>query len=247
MKKLLALILAAALALSLVACGGGGAEDNNSTNTPSTGNGDTTSTEPDTTTQLNAESAIAETPKHIYKDVEENQARAMQNIYLMNCGVGTITDTYFESGNLRICLPVEQLAQLNKGDDIAIIGQITDVKDETNSIGGITTMIIFGTAEIYDGIVPDVEPREDEIFYGALTGYDSSTGAWNVQIWGSGSSVRPVYFAEGEDISTLKNDDGIVFSADAMGFADNPDKYINAKIIEVMSLEELDKYLAGIS
>ena len=41
MKKLLALILAAALALSLVACGGdSGAGD---TNTPSTGNGDTTS------------------------------------------------------------------------------------------------------------------------------------------------------------------------------------------------------------
>ena len=31
MKKLLALMLAAALALSLVACGGGGAEDNNTT------------------------------------------------------------------------------------------------------------------------------------------------------------------------------------------------------------------------
>ena len=43
MKKLLALILAAALALSLVACGGGsGAGD---TNTPSTGNGDTPSTD----------------------------------------------------------------------------------------------------------------------------------------------------------------------------------------------------------
>ena len=43
MKKLLALILAAALALSLVACGGdSGAGD---TNTPSTGNGDTTSTD----------------------------------------------------------------------------------------------------------------------------------------------------------------------------------------------------------
>ena len=40
MKKLLALILAAALALSLVACGGdSGAGD---TNTPNTGNGDTT-------------------------------------------------------------------------------------------------------------------------------------------------------------------------------------------------------------
>ena len=43
MKKLLSLILAAALALSLVACGGGsGAGD---TNTPNTGNGDTTSTD----------------------------------------------------------------------------------------------------------------------------------------------------------------------------------------------------------
>ena len=43
MKKLLALILAAALTLSLVACGGdSGAGDNN---TPSTGNGDTTSTD----------------------------------------------------------------------------------------------------------------------------------------------------------------------------------------------------------
>jgi hypothetical protein len=43
MKKLLALILAAALALSLVACGGdSGVEDNNK---PSGGNGDTTSTD----------------------------------------------------------------------------------------------------------------------------------------------------------------------------------------------------------
>ena len=51
MKKLLALILAAALALSLVACGGdNGAGD---TNTPSTGNGDTTSA--DTTSGGNNE------------------------------------------------------------------------------------------------------------------------------------------------------------------------------------------------
>ena len=42
MKRLLALMLAAALALSLVACGGGGgAEDNNTM----PGNGDTTSTD----------------------------------------------------------------------------------------------------------------------------------------------------------------------------------------------------------
>lgn len=43
MKKLLALMLAAALALSLVACGGGG--ETGDRDTPSTGNGDTTSTD----------------------------------------------------------------------------------------------------------------------------------------------------------------------------------------------------------
>ena len=42
MKKLLALILTAALTLSLVACGGGGTGD---TNTPSGGNGGATSTD----------------------------------------------------------------------------------------------------------------------------------------------------------------------------------------------------------
>lgn len=46
MKKLLALTLAAALALSLVACGGGGGTgDNNTPSTPSGGNGDTTVTD----------------------------------------------------------------------------------------------------------------------------------------------------------------------------------------------------------
>lgn len=57
MKKLLALMLAATLALSLVACGGGsGAGD---TNTPSTGNGDTTST--DTPSGGNGDTTSADT------------------------------------------------------------------------------------------------------------------------------------------------------------------------------------------
>lgn len=243
MKKLLALILAAALALSLVACGGGsGAGD---TNTPSGGNDNTTT---GTTTQLDAENAIAETPRHIEKDVGENQARAMQNTYLIDCHIGTIADTYFTSDyGLQIYLPSEQLAQLNKGDNIAIIGQITDVKEETDANGFKTKYIIFGIAEIYDGIVPDVAPRDDEKYIGVLNGeYDSTKCAWNVVIVGN-SSTRPVYFADGEDVSTLKNDDAIIFSADAMGFIDNPEYYTNAKIIEVMSLEEMDKYLAGIS
>ena len=67
MKKLLALILAAALALSLVACGGGsGAGD---TNTPSGGNGDTTSADTpsggeDSTTDTNKVGDTVETENY---------------------------------------------------------------------------------------------------------------------------------------------------------------------------------------
>lgn len=56
MKKLLALMLAAALALSLVACGGG-TGDNDPTTTSSGGNGDTTSGEPQNSPDTPAEEA----------------------------------------------------------------------------------------------------------------------------------------------------------------------------------------------
>lgn len=58
MKKLLALMLAAALALSLVACGGSGGTGDNST--PSTGNGDTAST--DTPSTGNGDATSSDTP-----------------------------------------------------------------------------------------------------------------------------------------------------------------------------------------
>ncbi len=74
MKKLLTLILAAALALSLVACGGdSGARD---TNTPSTGNEDTTSTDTpsgggeDNTPPVNEETIPPEEPAETPSEVE---------------------------------------------------------------------------------------------------------------------------------------------------------------------------------
>ncbi len=61
MKKLLALMLAAALALSLAACGGdSGAGDTNTPSTPSGGNGDTTSTD---TPSVGGDSTSEETSK----------------------------------------------------------------------------------------------------------------------------------------------------------------------------------------
>ena len=61
MKKLLALMLTAALALSLAACGGdSGAGDTNTPSTPSGGNGDTTSTD---TPSVGGDSTSEETSK----------------------------------------------------------------------------------------------------------------------------------------------------------------------------------------
>ena len=190
MKKMLPLVLAAVLMLSLVACGGG--------------------------TELNIENAITETPRHIFKDVEANQANAMQNTYLFEVVVGDITGEYFEGGNnsvtigstsyyvstnARVYLPTEQLAELTKGETVAVLGKITDVDVIEDFSRPTSTFVVFGEASLYDGEVAEVAPREDEIYTGLLKGKnDSYDGYWNIQI-GDSPFLKLISFAEGEDLS----------------------------------------------
>ena len=136
MKKLLALILAAALALALVACGGdSGAGD---TNTPSGG--------------MTKEEMLGEAEVKTFEDLPEvrNMAKAKQEIgkiyriyqtvsnieedYCELCpvifgGVDQGRDTYTsdEATVVRVYLPQETLAQLHFNDTIAIVGEISDV------------------------------------------------------------------------------------------------------------------------
>lgn len=224
MKKTISLLLALMMCLSLCACGGGN---------------DTPETEAPTETTvplLDVENAITETPTHIYDDVMENQARAMQNTYMMECPVGSITNEYFESGNLRIYLASEELAKLNKGENIAIVCKITEVIEEKDS-WGITYWIEFGDAQLYDGEVPAVAPREHEIFTGLLKGKNESyEGAWNIQI-GDSNYLKLIYFAEGTDLSAFNeaynSGEEITFSVDLSSvYTTIPDKFYNAKIIE---------------
>ena len=125
MKKAIFILLVLVMVLSLAACNDGSA---------SVPTADTTSTEVESF-QFDVANAVVETPKHIYKDAEENQARAKQTTYIFACEVDTINDTFFTCRNLEICLPTEELANLNVGDSIAIIGRITEFKEETNIAG----------------------------------------------------------------------------------------------------------------
>lgn len=223
MKKVWAAVLTAAFMLLLVACSGGGEDFKSS---------------------FDVENAIAETPKHILWDVADNQARAMQNTYLIDCIVGDIADTYFslDNYNIRICLATEELAELSRNDNVAIIGKITEASTINGRYGKETNYIMFGEAEIYDGEIPEVAPREEEIFSGKLRGEnDSYKGAWNIEI-NSSPFLKLIYFSEGEDLSLFNEKydsigtDGteIVFSADVTGDPADPDSYCNAKIIEIV-------------
>ncbi len=230
MKKALSLILVLALCVGLCACGGGN-------ETPNT----TEATAP----QFDVANAITETPRHIFKEVEANQAKAMQNTYLFEVVVGEITDKYFEGGdnsatvgnttylaanNVRVCLPIEELAQLNKGETVAIVGKITEVIAGNIAYGN-PTFIVFGEAQLYEGEISEVAPHEDEIFTGVLKGKNESyDGYWNIQI-GDSNVLKLISFAEGEDLSAYNeaySNDGqeITFTAYILGGA-----YQNAKII----------------
>ena len=110
MKRLLALILAAVLVLSLVACGGG---ENN---------------------VIDEENAIEATPVEVYEDVQENEARALQNTYKVTGEIDTIESDCCQLDNLTVYLPTDTLVNLNVGDTITFIGVISDTRVEKKGI-----------------------------------------------------------------------------------------------------------------
>lgn len=209
MKKVLTLFFALVMVLSLAACGG---------NSSSRGQDDSGE---DNTNSLDVSNAIAETPKHIYEDAQENLAKVMQNTYIMNCKVEKISGDYFDSRGLQIYLPVEELAKLNKDEKIAIIGRVT---------GESSNGLKVGEAEIYDGDVPEVAPRENEIY--SHRKVDNIVKELNrITIHSDDSKTHIVVFAKDEDISSLEIYGGVTFSCDEVKEGDINVLYKDAKLI----------------
>lgn len=131
MKKLLALMLAAALALTLAACGGGGTGDTTSTNNPST---------PD------IENLLAEAQniklREIFSAYDENKLNAedtyVGNTYQIFGFVTNIESEYCEleaafyteerlSKTLKVYLERDALKELHTGEGIHVVGTVSSM------------------------------------------------------------------------------------------------------------------------
>ena len=147
MKKLLALMLAAALALFLVACGDdSGAGD---TNTPSTGNGDTTSTDtPSDGGEDNETEEPAMTKEEMLQVAEdvswvdiqnasvENIVKAKQQycnkVMQLNGKIWSIEQDHIVIGGdaanylVDVYLPLDEIITLENQQVITVIGKTTD-------------------------------------------------------------------------------------------------------------------------
>ena len=199
-------LLALVMVLSLAACGSGSASDGGK----------------DKTNSLDVSNAIVETPKHIYDDAKENLARVMQNTYLMNCRVERVSSDYFITDGFYIYLPVEELAKLDEFDKIAIIGKVSS---EVN--GG--NVFVISDAEVYHGNVPEVAPRNDEIYSGII----ELLGSGNAKVILNNGVEVMVYFAESEETSSLQRYSKIKFSSVEKRKNENGIGLYDAKLISV--------------
>lgn len=222
MKKLLALILAAALALSLVACGGGGAGDNN---TPNTGSDDTTSTDTPSdgmTKEEMLEQATECDAAEIAGETANNVARATQTycgkILSIKGTIGEISADHIqiESNSIvrfKVYLPVEDIVNLENGQLVTIVGNTgAEITEEPLAPGIPQNIYVYEVNPAY--FVTDIyeytgTPRDKN---------DSFPGAWNVEFSEGGnlSYLRLVYFDSSVDVSQYQGKE-ITFSAKNVG------------------------------
>ena len=193
MKKLLTLILAAALALSLVACGGGGGAGDNNTpsDTPSTGNGDTTSA--DTPSGGGEDSTPDETSK------PEEEKLNIENQIALN---ETKTTDNFEVTLTRVEF-ADSLANIKNGEDYLL--PTTEGSTMIASSG--KTFLMFemelkfigkeGGAMVIGG---NTVSYGDGYIFSDYEAYVLENGAWELK-WREESGAQTSYFITPEPLS----------------------------------------------
>ena len=216
MKKLLALILAAALALSLVACGGdSGARD---TNTPSGGNGEETSTDTpsgggeDSTPSMTKEEMLQIAEEVSWVDIQnasiENIARAKQQycntVMQLDGKIWSIEEDHVVIGGsganylVDVYLPLDEIITLENQQVITVVGKTTDeIIDTTENVAEYSFDFSY-----YQ--MPNAYLVKDTVEWNCKTRGPSMNDDydWIVEFEGS-NILHHVYFSDSIDITTL--------------------------------------------
>ena len=226
MKKMVALLLAAVMCLSLAACG-----SNEHTDVPQ---------ENETQAQATKDELLAQAKEVDANDINnacyENLVKAKSdycNQTLQLTGmIKTFVDNYVELTGVNaakylvdVYLPEEELLKLKSGQSIVVVGQTTDeIKKETVNIAGMP----WDTNHLQMPVAYLVKDTFE--FTGVLKGPNTSNApAFNIEI-GKSNYWMLIYFADGVDTSTLERDQKITFSAKAI--YENPSwHYYDAQII----------------
>ncbi len=219
MKKLLALMLAAALALSLVACGGGGGTGDN--NTPSGGNGDTTST--DTPSGGGEDSETEEpvmTKEEMLQVAEEVSWTDIQNASVKNIAsakqqycdkvmqldgkIWSIEEDHIVIGGtgdkylVDVYLPLDEIITLENQQIITVVGKTTD------EIVNTTENVAEYSFDFSYYQMPNAYLVKDTVEWNCKTRGPSMNDDydWIVEFENS-NILHHVYFSDSVDITTL--------------------------------------------
>lgn len=250
MKRILALILAAALAFSLAACGGDSGAEN--TETPSTGNGDTTQSEtPSDGGEDSAPEESAMTKEEMLAVAEETELGELSMLIADNvlkakqtyCGkvltfrrdISRIEEdrVVFNYGNgaLVAFLSEEDILKLESGQVVTIVG-LTDEEFETRT----ERMPDGSNYDNKDCVMEQAYLVQDTYEYVGIpkSRNDSFPGAWNVEFPNAANSeyLRLVYFDSSVDVAQYVGKQ-ITFSAKAVSTSLSNYDYYDAVIVDV--------------
>ena len=223
MKKLLAFMLAATLALSLVACGGSsGAGDTNTPNdTPSAENGDTTSTDTpsgggeDSETEepvMTKEEMLQAAEEVSWADIQNASATNIAGAKQQYCNkvmqlegrIWSIEEDHVVIGGsganalVNVYLPLEELITLKHQQVISVVGKTTDeLLDETENVAEYSF-------QYYYFQMPNAYLVKDTVEWNCKTRGPSMTDDydWIVEFENS-NILHHVYFSDSVDITTL--------------------------------------------
>ena len=248
MKKLLALMLAAALAVSLVACGGGGGTGDADVSSTSGGSGTEESTG---SSFADMESCAGYAVEQLKSVLKNPSSLVVNNLYAVEADDGYIFNIDYSAEN--------SLGGMNRDDFFIAVysiengfavntygtGTFSEAEnqhyssqffDKFNKVSGSyifdpETLTVLGIDE--SGIDPYIDERVE--LTGKMKGEnDASTGnggAWDFEVEND-PYVKVVYFAEGTDLSWYEHFTGLPYEITISAVKDENGNYKEAEIVE---------------